>query len=149
MLYIYVILKRASPPESYREYFSAATQCQCQISGIAEKGSLPERYCLLLEELRTEALRQTEHMHSSAFGSNGGHSYLEESGVQTRSVPTDNDLGHAIEYMDSMGDNTTDFAGMVPESVESNYADWGHFATMVSSGLGNLDAFLNDDPFML
>ena len=64
MLYIYVIQKRANSPEVYDKYLSAAVQCQFQISSIAEKGSLLERYCLLLEELRLEAIRKTgRHRH--------------------------------------------------------------------------------------
>src|SRR5258708_5818836 len=62
MLYIYVIQKRESLPEVYSSYLSAATRCQSHISAIAEKGSLSERYCLVLEELRIEALRQTKSM---------------------------------------------------------------------------------------
>ncbi|KAL2824335.1 hypothetical protein BJY01DRAFT_256479 [Aspergillus pseudoustus] len=59
MLYIYVIQNRAYPAEVYSSYFSAATRCQSHLSAIAEKGSLSERYCLVLEELRVEATRQT------------------------------------------------------------------------------------------
>ncbi|QGI69985.1 hypothetical protein CEK26_002318 [Fusarium fujikuroi] len=58
VLYIYVIQKWASPPETYSEYFTAAVRCQSHMSTMVEKGSLSERYCFLLEELRVEALRQ-------------------------------------------------------------------------------------------
>ncbi|KAL3467931.1 fungal-specific transcription factor domain-containing protein [Aspergillus heterothallicus] len=60
MLYIYVIQNRTRPAEVYTSYFSAATRCQSHLSAIAEKGSLSERYCLVLEELRVEATRQTK-----------------------------------------------------------------------------------------
>lgn len=40
-------------------YFVAAEKCQKQIANIAEDGSLTARYCLVLEELRLEAVRQT------------------------------------------------------------------------------------------
>jgi len=59
MLYIYVIQNRACPAHVYSAYFAAATRCQSHLSAIAEKGSLSERYCLVLEELRVEATRQT------------------------------------------------------------------------------------------
>ncbi len=59
MLYIYVIQNRAYPAHVYSAYFTAATRCQSHLSAIAEKGSLSERYCLVLEELRVEATRQT------------------------------------------------------------------------------------------
>ncbi|KAL4999146.1 fungal-specific transcription factor domain-containing protein [Aspergillus recurvatus] len=59
MLYIHVIQSRALPVHMYGMYLSAATRCQSHLSAIAEKGSLSERYCLVLEELRAEAMRQT------------------------------------------------------------------------------------------
>lgn len=37
-----------------------------------------------------------------------------------------------------------DFNGM-PASVLTDYTGWGQFASMVSSGLGNLDSFLYQD----
>jgi len=43
--------------EDYASYFLAATKCQDQIFKMAEKDSLAARYCLVLEELRVEALR--------------------------------------------------------------------------------------------
>ncbi|KAL4746556.1 hypothetical protein BDW72DRAFT_210353 [Aspergillus terricola var. indicus] len=58
MLYIHVIQSRALPFRMYSMYLSAATRCQSHLSAIAEKGSLSERYCLVLEELRVEAMRQ-------------------------------------------------------------------------------------------
>ncbi|KAL6236839.1 hypothetical protein BDW75DRAFT_238923 [Aspergillus navahoensis] len=59
MLYIHVIQSRALPVHMYNMYLSAATRCQSHLSAIAEKGSLSERYCLVLEELRVEAMQQT------------------------------------------------------------------------------------------
>ncbi|KAL5044124.1 hypothetical protein BDW71DRAFT_209534 [Aspergillus fruticulosus] len=59
MLYIHVIQSRALPVHVYSTYLSAATRCQSHLSAIAEKGSLSERYYLVLEELRVEAMRQT------------------------------------------------------------------------------------------
>lgn len=149
VLYIYVILKGASSPDIYNECLAAATQCQRQISEIAEKGSLPERYCLLLEELRREALRQTEYSSSPAVASSDTHGYLQEVGNSTRPAQINSDLGPTINYLESTADDMTGFTAMMPDSMDSSYADWGHFATMVSSGLSNLDVLVNDDPFLL
>ncbi|KAL4886616.1 fungal-specific transcription factor domain-containing protein [Aspergillus karnatakaensis] len=77
MLYIYVIQNRAYPADTYKSYFSAASRCQSHLSAIAEKGSLSERYCLVLEELRVEATRQTRdpslNFSSSLVVSGSGH----------------------------------------------------------------------------
>lgn len=147
MLYIYVIQKRASSPETYRDYFSAASRCQSHISCIAEKGSLSERYCLLLEELRVEALRQTERLHPSASVLDAADEHLQWRNQQATSMAVDANLPGATDFADLMGDTTVGFNEIMAGSVASDYSGWGHFASMVSSGLGNLDVFLNEDPF--
>lgn len=149
MLYIYVIQKRASPPEIYRDYLSAATRCQDHISGIAEKGSLSERYCLLLEELHLEVLRQTERVHPSiaVAGQPSSHPNL---GRQINlSVPHNVDPTRDAGYTEMLDEGPIEFDSMMTGSVSSDYPGWGQFASMVSSGLGNLDMFLEDDLFKL
>ncbi|RYP75398.1 hypothetical protein DL770_007404 [Monosporascus sp. CRB-9-2] len=148
VLYIYVIQKRASPPEVYSNYFSAATRCQSHLSGIAEKGSLSERYCLVLEELRVEALRQAKRMDPSITGLGGMDSHSQGNGFQTTSMPVDGTTSAATAYTDFIGEAVIDFNDM-PGSAPSDYSGWGQFTSMVSTGLGNLDAFLNDDSFEL
>lgn len=59
ILYVYTIQKSNEPPEVYRRYFEAAGRCQDQIANIGEPGSLTSRYCLILDELRSEVVRQT------------------------------------------------------------------------------------------
>ncbi|KAK7429404.1 hypothetical protein QQZ08_003996 [Neonectria magnoliae] len=148
VLYIYVIQKRASPPEVYSTYFAAAARCQSHISAMAEKGSLSERYCLVLEELRVEALRQAKRMHPG-LGANvmGGISH--GNGVQnTTTVQMDSSPSTATNYTDLLGETTIDLDGM-PSSAFSDTSGWGQFASMVSSGLGNLDLFLSEDLFKL
>ncbi|RYP00782.1 hypothetical protein DL764_006416 [Monosporascus ibericus] len=148
VLYIYVIQKRASPPEIYSNYFSAATRCQSHLSGIAEKGSLSERYCLVLEELRVEALRQAKRMDPSITSLRGMDSNSQGNNFQTTSIPVDGSTSAATTYTDFIGEATIDFNDM-PGSAPSDYSGWGQFTSMVSTGLGNLDAFLNDDSFEL
>ncbi|KAF4125355.1 Fungal trans, partial [Geosmithia morbida] len=125
VLYIYVIQKKDSPPEVYSSYLAAAIQCQSHISSVAEKGSLLERYGFVLEELRVEAVRQTS---------------------AATSVATDDSPNLVTNYTDSSGANMVDFNGM-PNYVFTDTYGWGQFASMVSSGLGNLDSFLRDDLF--
>lgn len=136
-----MIQKRASPPSVYGRYLSAAIRCQSHISAIAERGSLSERYCLVLEELRIEALRQTERSHQSA---NSAH--------RTRPNSPSNGLdNHPIGPIHDV-DDTTDFADPAMNTAGSDLSDfngWDQFASMISSGLGNLDGFFDDDPFQL
>jgi hypothetical protein len=146
VLYLFVITKRAASLEVYREYLSAATRCQSQISAMAEKGSLPERYCLVLEELRNEALRQTERVHPSAMNSGRMEDGPQENGFQPTSMAMDGNPHGTENLMDFMEDATVDLNDMAG-SVDSDYSGWNQFASMVSSGLGNLDAFINDDTF--
>ncbi|KAJ4506100.1 hypothetical protein HRR90_008674 [Exophiala dermatitidis] len=148
VLYIYVIQKRASPPETYAAYFAAATRCQTHISSIAEKGSLSERYCLVLEELRNEAIRQTERIHHPMTAVDESDGQAQQNRPQSTAIPLDGQLGASTDYTDLTADPTIDFSD-IPESAISDYSGWGQFASMVSSGLGNLDVFFNDDPFKL
>lgn len=115
---------------------------------MAEKGSLSDRYCLVLEELRLEVLRQTERTHIPMTNLNEMNSNPHENGLQTSSIPIEGDTMTAANYTDLMGDPPIDFNDMSAAGL-SDYSGWGQFASMVSSGLGNLDAFLNDDPFKL
>ncbi|CEI62208.1 hypothetical protein FVEN_g10293 [Fusarium venenatum] len=144
VMYIYVIQKWASPPETYIDYFTAATRCQSHMTIMVEKGSLSERYCFLLEELRVEALRQMNRMHSSttAFGTIDGHS--QEGGFQSNLITMDTP-SDKTSYTDLMGENGVDYNGM--SGVD--FSGWGQFASMISSGLGNLDAFLDDEVFRI
>lgn len=152
VLYIYVIQKRASPPEVYSDYFSAATRCQSHILNISEKGSLSERYWLVLEELRVEALRQTERMHQQQCMTGGeamgSHSQEQQllSASAAAAAAVDGNAVNSNNYADFIEDATIEFND-IPDSALSDYSGWGQFASMVSSGLGNLDIFFNDDPF--
>ncbi len=134
MLYVYVIQNREAPPEVYSSYFAAATRCQSHLSGIAEKGSLSERYCLVLEELRLEALRQT-----STPGLGGVESHPLEIGFQPLSMPTgtDGSPGGITNYTGQM--ENAGIINSMPVSAPCDYSGWDQFFSLVSSGLGNLD----------
>jgi hypothetical protein len=61
VLYVSTIQQRHSSNEIYRTYFEAAARCQSQISSLAENESLAQRYGVVLEELRLEAVKQVQH----------------------------------------------------------------------------------------
>lgn len=64
VLYVYIIQERDSNPERYPQLFHSASKCQHNISNIASKGSLGERYGFVLEELRLEVLRNNHRLAS-------------------------------------------------------------------------------------
>ncbi|KAJ0418544.1 fungal-specific transcription factor domain-containing protein [Aspergillus carlsbadensis] len=175
MLYIYVIQNRAYPAEVYSTYFSAATRCQSHLSAIAEKGSLSERYCLVLEELRVEATRQTRSAPvptstqsslpattSHPLSQRQSHTHSQhhtQSQAQPQGAPFPNQIpsalnhspGTATSYTNGSLDDATalDFqANMAGLGFpETDCAGWGQFTSMVSSGLGNLDLLLEGEGF--
>jgi hypothetical protein len=124
----------------------AAVQCQSQISSIAEKGSLLERYCLLLEELHLEAIRQTDRHHLLVLDPS-----VSAAAAGPSSTPATANVFSA-QYVDGgfaadmSSDANIHLTAAIPDQM-SDFSDWDQFASMVSSGLGNLDAFLNADLF--
>ena len=60
VLYVHTIQRRFDPPHTWRESFLAAEKCQAQLSSFVEKTSFPQRYGIVLEELRLEAVKQTQ-----------------------------------------------------------------------------------------
>lgn len=139
VLYLYAIQKRSGPPEVYSQYLSAAIQCQSQISSIAEEGSLLDRYRHLLEELRLEAVRQTDRERFSVVSQDGPH---------PATAPNTDISG---QFAQDFAADATLHATISPNAaipdLGSEFADWNQFAFMVSSGLGNLDAFLGEYQF--
>lgn len=153
MLYLYVIQKRTLPPEVYNSYFSAASRCQSHLSAIAAKGSLSERYCLVLEELRVEVLRQAKRgHHQSALVAPdlaGMDDPLQQNNHLAPSSLTDESPSTGvIDFTSSLGGPPIDFNGM-PSSVFSDNSGWGQFVSMVSSGMCNFDMFMTDDSLRL
>ncbi|KAL2672386.1 hypothetical protein Neosp_013094 [[Neocosmospora] mangrovei] len=148
VLYIYVIQKWASPFEEYSSHFAAATRCQSHMSAIAEKGSLFERYCLVLEELRNEALRHINRMNPSTNGLEGINTQLQDIGFQNVGLTMDGSPSNETTYTDLIGQGAMDFNALQGATL-TDFSGWNQFASMVSSGLGNLDVFLNDETFRI
>lgn len=146
VLYIFVIQKRSSSTEVCEEYLSAASQCQSQISSIAEKGSLPERYLLLLEELRVEAMRHNQRTRGPTFTSQSVGRGSFEPGTSHLHAANSTQPNDPAPTTNPLLDTSMDFGTMLQDDG-SEFAEWDQFASLISSGLGNLDAFLEGDPF--
>lgn len=133
ILYVYVIQQKASPVDAYQTYLEAANTCQEQIFSIAEQGSLTQRYCLVLEELRREALRQTTgigtiHMQNSASLSNPN--FPEGAGVDPS--PTFQQLG--LSFAGDVNWNVS------PSSSVADITSWGHFDSLVSTPVSHYNS---------
>lgn len=153
MLYIFVIQERDSPPDVYSDYFSAATRCQHHLSSIAEKGSLSERYCLVLEELRLEAIRQTERSDRFYIGPNIGECSSENISQDIEGQQQPQQQSDTIHVNGRFAvpacrpDMTSKLTLDLPYDAAGfpvhDFSGWDYFNSMVSSGLGNLDGSLN------
>ncbi|KAF9884779.1 hypothetical protein FE257_001269 [Aspergillus nanangensis] len=144
ILYVYTIQHSKEPEEVYRPYLAAAERCQQQIMNVAEEGSLTSRYCVVLEELRAEAVRQIAPAEafeerpaqpSSTMEIRTGN--VEPFASNMRDLPggfsiTSPDLAAMGQLNDlhvSPGDSLEDLTG------------WGQFDSMVVSGFNSVYHF--------
>ncbi|KAL4915879.1 fungal-specific transcription factor domain-containing protein [Aspergillus aurantiobrunneus] len=143
MLYIYVIQHRTAPSLS-TGYFAAATRCQSHLSAIAEKGSLSERYCLVLEELRVEATRRDDtSLLSRARSESDGGPGIHSTTTTTAAAPVSH-LDDSPQTMTTYPDIDEGMDFTLGPMPVSDCSGWGQFTSMVSSGLGNVDFFWGD-----
>ncbi|KAL7898522.1 fungal-specific transcription factor domain-containing protein [Trichoderma sp. SZMC 28014] len=135
ILYVYTIQKSNEPEAIYSGYLSAATRCQDQLSNLAEDGSLVARYCLVLEELRLEALRQTrqdrnyaesptQKQVASLPNNTNGTDAFETTADGTMGVA---DLGAGMTDMGGIGD-----IYVTPTDSLAEMTGWAQFDAMVS-----------------
>ncbi|OLN97926.1 Activator of stress genes 1 [Colletotrichum chlorophyti] len=153
VLYVYTIQQRTAPAETWQAYFNAASRCQTQLASLADNEStLVARYVLVLEELRTEALRQTERLHSepatrqngvplprTASVAGGGEENQAQHDQHSLAGINFSNVAHAEEFV---GFDAIDAS---PSSSLADMTSWGQFDSMVTSGFGGLEALLNDD----
>ncbi|KAM5386529.1 hypothetical protein ACJZ2D_000492 [Fusarium nematophilum] len=168
ILYVYAIQQRAELPDTYTRYFRLASKCHAQIESIAIKGSLMQRYGVVLQELRLEVLRNNTYLASVSTPRAGGASVRGENNPTQAELPqgsprdeagmgqrnggatfggTSNGLGgrENPEFNPSGGHQPGE--GM-PGDVGAVYgglaqmASWGDFDSLVTGGAGTLDALL-------
>lgn len=106
------------------QYLLAAERCQAQITDIAEEGSLTSRYCLVLEELRTEARRQTTRA---------------TTGTKRPRENDDLDVQHPEGFIPADAADMQGFGGIdfnvSPSASLADMTSWEQFDSMVSSGV--------------
>lgn len=145
VLYVYTTQQRNAPQEKYLSYFQAAEKCQSQIRSMAEKESLAQRYSVVLEELRLEAVKQTRGYRESQ-NANFSTTYIARSQNMNHIHDGTNvsgasmldtsrlDFSMANETSGSDGPN-----GATPSSLMAELTDWSSFNSLVTAGMANLD----------
>lgn len=130
MLYVSSIQQKPSIPEVQDRHLSVAIRCQEQMSMIAEEHSLARRYCLVLDELRKEAIRHSEH-HSddqTIVAADNDHSqHPENMGPEESVLAEDAEFGPLTSDVNDM--NGFDAS---PGSSLYDMSGWGTFDSMVS-----------------
>jgi hypothetical protein len=164
VLYIYRIRQHLLTPGQCEGYFAAGQKCQRQLESIGETDCLARRYCVVLEELRLEAVRQTSSQRGS--GSTGLPLSSSSNGLADQSQ-----RDAMLQMPDTTSQNgaspdmTASFYNNVPPTPEStifnsNYlpsnsvmadlTSWGQFDSLVTAGIGIFDSgFQGDNSFGL
>ncbi|KAJ9139384.1 Zn 2cys6 transcription factor [Pleurostoma richardsiae] len=144
VLYVYAIQQSSSTSLKYQTYLDAATKCQNQRSGFAEKESLAHRYCLVLEELRLEAMRHLEGEAAIPKGADLSHDVPYGDGLHSAAPGRDGTIasGEGSFNQFSSMDGLVDL-NPSPSSSLADITSWGNFDSVVTSGFGHLDALLN------
>ncbi|KAJ4314718.1 hypothetical protein N0V94_006323 [Neodidymelliopsis sp. IMI 364377] len=164
VLYIYRIRQHLLTPGQCESYFAAGQKCQRQLESINETDCLARRYCVVLEELRLEAVRQT----SSQRGAGSTDLPLSSS---SNGLADQNQRDAMLQMPDTTSQNgaspdmTGSFYNNVPPTPEStifnsNYlpsnsvmadlTSWGQFDSLVTAGIGIFDGgFQSDNSFGL
>ncbi|KAH7305948.1 fungal-specific transcription factor domain-containing protein [Stachybotrys elegans] len=90
VLYVYAIQQRWEAPETYIRYFEAASRCHHQIESIAIKGSLTQRYGVVLQEMRLEVLRNNDFLATATTPEAGGTIVVNSNSLSEHEVEKDN-----------------------------------------------------------
>jgi hypothetical protein len=135
VLYIYRIQQHLVTPGKCEGYFSAGMKCQRQLESVSETDCLARRYCLVLEELRLEAVRQVGKVQ-------GGTVQFGPANVDTlppfatETTPTENPY-----YANMLTPESAVLGnGFLPDSsIMADLTSWGQFDSLVTAGIGLFD----------
>ncbi|KAH7075126.1 fungal-specific transcription factor domain-containing protein [Paraphoma chrysanthemicola] len=150
VLYIYRIQQHMTTPGQCEGYFAAGQRAQRQLESVSETDCLARRYCLVLEELRLEAVRQTKSS-SSSSSTTLPFTPTESSLVQQPLQPFQPDTTPQSDA----SPNANAFYSAVPPTPESavfnsnflpnssimaDLTSWGQFDSLVTAGIGLFDS---------
>lgn len=133
---MYTIQRRVDSDAAWRSYFQAAEKCQGQITSYArEKDSFAQRYSIVLEELRSEAVRQSEYQVIDKQTENENELESDHDTEVARTILRLSDNNNVDSYASPRGDqyrsiNPMSSTGAVAQSqihVPPSYNSFEHF----------------------
>ncbi|KAF1840240.1 fungal-specific transcription factor domain-containing protein [Cucurbitaria berberidis CBS 394.84] len=160
VLYIYRIQQHLVTPGKCEGYFDAGQKCQRQLESVSETDCLARRYCLVLEELRVEALRQKSQLSDSATSPLplAADAPAGSSGIQDTLMPTSephtssaspsglNNAFYNTNHIPPTPESAVFNANYVAsDSFMSDLTSWGQFDSLVTAGIGMFDAGFQGD----
>ncbi|KAJ5085767.1 hypothetical protein N7532_010538 [Penicillium argentinense] len=144
VLYVYVIQTWSKAGHEYEHCLRIGEEAQAELAKCGTKSSFPQRYVVVLEELRREARKITAQSASQYDTSNTSP---EENGMDSvqlgnaegiQSVPSHNQDGDVVyppdpsTWLPNIAQDTS------PASYLADMTGWGDFDSIVLTGLGDL-----------
>lgn len=145
VLYVYAIQQAHAPNDKYGTHFDAAERCQGQIFAMAERGSLAQRYGVVLEELRLEAVKQTQRQQEFHAKSHINLTSILEQNIPNPQLHLQHwQFGHDSNSQDRSQVSIDEFQisdpsalnnganSGTPSSLIAELTSWGEFDSLVS-----------------
>lgn len=133
ILYIYTIQKSKDAGKTYWGYLNAAIRCQHQLSSLADAESLAARYCLVLEELRAEALRQTGKDSASVSLAERPELSLSLGSADAFTATSERPMGTGLGLPDVGVAEVGDLDDVMPIEFLPEMTSWAQFEELVSA----------------
>jgi hypothetical protein len=143
---VYTIQHRVDSDPAWNSYFQAAKKCQGQITSYAkEKDSFAQRYSIVLEELRSEAVKQSEHQTMEKQTKSENEHESDHDTEVARTILRLSDNNHIDSFAGSRSDhyrnaNTMSNTGGVTQSqthIPPNYNAFENFHQTLPQGHGS------------
>lgn len=160
VLYIYRIQQHLSTPGKCEGYFAAGQKCQRQLESVSETDCLARRYCLVLEELRVEAVRQTGTLSTPSanllpvsLDTPTGETGIQDTLMPTPTPQTDTATPSGLSsafYNTSNNPPTPESAAFTSNylpssSIMADLTSWDQFDSLVTAGIGMFDGGFQED----
>mgnify|MGYP001658112183 CR=1 FL=1 len=150
VLYVYVIQHRSTPAQYLSQYLQMGEEAQKDLAQCGNLASFPQRYVVVLEELRKEALRLTNSPPTFTAVGGVGHACGDlaqtghfESGSVSAAQATDSMRNYeqpaSPEWIPNFVQDPS------PASYLADMTGWSEFDSLVLTGLGELGHFFPND----
>jgi hypothetical protein len=151
---VYTIQRHVDSDAAWRSYFQAAKKCHGQITSYArEKDSFAQRYSIVLEELRTEAIKQNEHQSTVNLNKSENEVESDHDAEVARTILRLSDNNHMDSYVSPRGGqyrnaNATSSTGGITQSqthLPPNYNSFENFHQILPPEHGSMQFVRNID----